>query len=80
MFNSSHQQIDIVLTKDDIHTLANIIIANPMNVNLFLPTAIEVCECLHKQVNVFLHNCVNTIWSLKGLEGSHLSILVTFIH
>jgi hypothetical protein len=29
MFNSSYQQIDILLTKDDIHTLVNIVIANP---------------------------------------------------
>jgi hypothetical protein len=29
-FNSSHWQIDIVLTKDGIRTLANIVIANPM--------------------------------------------------
>jgi len=32
----------------------------------FLPLSIEVFECLHKQVNVFLHNCANAIWSLKG--------------
>ncbi len=36
MFIFSHQQINIVLAKDGIHTLVNIIIANPMNVNLFL--------------------------------------------
>jgi len=29
---------------------------------------------------VFLHNCVNVIWSFKGLEGCPLSILVTFLH
>jgi hypothetical protein len=28
MFNSFHYRIDIVLTKDNIHTLANIVIAN----------------------------------------------------
>jgi cytochrome b561 len=28
-FNSSRQQINIVLTKDDIHTLINVVIANP---------------------------------------------------
>ncbi len=40
--------------------------------------AIEVFGCLHKHVDVFLHNYVNAIWSLKRLEGLHLSTLVTF--
>jgi hypothetical protein len=44
--------------------------------NQFLPLAIEVFGCLHKQADVFLHNCVN-IWSFKGLEGPPLPILVT---
>ncbi len=96
-FNSSSQQVDIVLTKDGICTLIDIVIANPTRTNLFpwscatqrfvafdatqakeksyhnqhptdqfLPLSIEVFECLHKQVNVFLHNCANAIWSLKG--------------
>jgi hypothetical protein len=46
----------------------------------FLLLAIEVFGCLHKQVDVFLHNCVNTMWNLKRLEGPHLFILVIFIH
>jgi hypothetical protein len=33
-FNSSHQRFDIVFTKDDIRTLANIVIVNPTQVNL----------------------------------------------
>jgi hypothetical protein len=27
---------------------------------------------------VFLHDCANAIWSLKGPKGFHLSILVIF--
>jgi hypothetical protein len=33
-FNSSHWRIDIVLTKDGIRTLINIVIANPMWIDL----------------------------------------------
>ncbi len=86
-----------MLTKDGIRTLANVVIADPMWVELFLwscatqrfaasdatqvkersyhnqhpidqffPLAIKVFGCLHKHVNVFLHNCANAIWSLKG--------------
>jgi hypothetical protein len=29
---------------------------------------------------VFLYDCANAIWSLKGLKGPHLSILITFFH
>jgi hypothetical protein len=47
--------------------------------NQFLPLAIEVFGCLHKQVDLFLHDCANAIWSLKGLESLFLSILVTFL-
>jgi hypothetical protein len=28
---------------------------------------------------MFLHECANAIWSLKGIEGPHLSSLVTFL-
>jgi hypothetical protein len=31
---------------------------------------IEVFECLHKQVDVFLFDYVNVIWSFKRLEDS----------
>jgi hypothetical protein len=34
----------------------------------------EVFWCLHKQTNVFLHNCVNAIWSLKGPKGPPLCL------
>jgi hypothetical protein len=39
---------------------------------------IEVFECLHKQVDVFLFDCVNVIWSFKRLEDSFFSVLVFF--
>jgi len=39
---------------------------------------IEVFGCLHKHANVFLHDFANAIWSLKGIEGPHISTLVTF--
>ncbi len=32
-----------------------------------------------KHVNVFLHDCANVIWSLKGTESFHLSTLVSFL-
>ncbi len=98
--NSFCQQIDIVVTKDGIHTLTNVVIINPTHVNLFFQSCtiqgfttsnatqvreksyhdqhttnqfllltIEILGCLHKQVNVFLHDCANVIWSLKGLES-----------
>jgi hypothetical protein len=110
-FNSFHQSVDIVFTKDDICTLANIVIVDPMQANLlpwsfatkgfeasnasqakernycnqhptyqFLPLAIEILGCLYKHADVFLHNCVNVIWSLKGPKGPHLYTLVTFFH
>ncbi len=53
---------------------------NQHPIDQFLFLAIEIFGCLHKQVNVFLHNYVNVIWSLKGQEGPSLSILVTFLH
>jgi hypothetical protein len=91
-FNSSHWQVNIVLTKDGISTLVNLVIAYPPWANLFpqfcetqgfatfdvvqakersyynghptkqfLPLVIEVFGCLHNHVNVFLHNCANSI-------------------
>jgi hypothetical protein len=98
-----------VFTKYGIHTLADVVIADLMQLDLFpwscatqgfvaldaaqakewsyhnqhptdqfLPLAIVVFRCLHKHVDVFLHDCANAIWSLKGTEGPHLSTLVTF--
>ncbi len=108
-FNSSRQQVDIVLTKDGICTLADVVITNPMCADLsqsciiqgfvafdaarakkrnyhnqhptnqILFLTIEVFGCLHKQADVFLHNCANVIWSQKGPEGPSLSVLVTFL-
>jgi hypothetical protein len=37
-FNSSHQQVDIVLTKDAIHTLTNIVVAYPTRTDLLPPS------------------------------------------
>jgi hypothetical protein len=42
---------------------------NQHHVDQFLPLAVEVFGCLHKQMEVFLHNCANVIWSLKGPKG-----------
>jgi len=48
-------------------------------IDQFLPLPIEVFGCLHKNVDVFLHNYANAIWSLKGPESPHLSTLVIFL-
>ncbi len=37
--------------------------------NQFLPLAIEIFDCLHKHVDVFIHDCANAIWSLKRTKG-----------
>jgi hypothetical protein len=109
-FNSSHQWINIVFTKDGIRTLIDIVIVDPTRTDLlprsyitqgfvasnvaqakeksyrnwyptdqFLPLTIEVFGYWHKHVDVFLHNCANAIWSLKGTKGLHLSTLVIFL-
>jgi hypothetical protein len=101
MFNSFLRR----LNKDGIHTLVDIVIVDPMWLDLFprsyetkgfvtfdvgqtkerrycdwhlidqfLPLVSEVFGFLHKQVDVFLHNCANVIWSLKRLEGFHLFV------
>ncbi len=44
----------------------------------FLPSTIEVFGCLHKEVDVFLHDCANAIWSFKGPKSPPLLDLVTF--
>jgi hypothetical protein len=46
----------------------------------FFPLTIEVFGCLHKHADVFLHDCANAIWSLKGPKGPHLSTFVTSFH
>ncbi len=38
-------------------------------INQFLPLIIEIFGCLHKHVDVFLHDYVNAIWNLKGIKG-----------
>jgi len=45
----------------------------------FLPLAIEIFGCLHKQIDVFLHDCVNAICSLKKSKSLPLFVLVTFL-
>jgi hypothetical protein len=45
----------------------------------FFPLVIEIFWCLHKHVDVFLHECANVIWSLKRPEGPPLFVLVTFL-
>jgi hypothetical protein len=44
-------------------------------------------SCVHVAISAdfdlchkFLHDCANAIWSLKGLESSHLSTLVTYLY
>jgi hypothetical protein len=90
------QWVDVLFTKNDICTLADIVIIDPMRTDLlprscatqgfvasdttqvkernyhnwhptdqFFPLAIKVFGCLHKHVDVFLHDCANAIWSLK---------------
>jgi hypothetical protein len=109
--NFTCRRVNIVLTKDDIHTLVDIIIVSLMwayllpwfcatqeldafnvasakersyhdwhPINQFFPLAIEVLGYLHKQANVFLHDCANAIWSLNGLNSLHLFILFIFFH
>jgi hypothetical protein len=48
--------------------------------NKFLPLAIKVFGCLHKQADMFLHDYANAIWSLKGPKGPHLFVLVIFLY
>ncbi len=47
-------------------------------IDQFLPLAIEMFGCLHKHVDVFLHDYANTIWSLKGPKGLHLFTFFNF--
>jgi len=49
-------------------------------IDQFLPLGIEVFGCLHKQVDVFLQDCANAIWSSKGPKGLFFSILVVFLY
>jgi len=101
-----------VITKDGICTLVDLVIVDPMHVDLFprfhitqefatsnaaqakkrsyhnqhpidqfFFLAIEVFGCLHKQADMFLHECANAIWSLKMLKAlPFFFVLVTFFH
>jgi hypothetical protein len=42
----------------------------------FLLIVIEIFGCLHKQVDMFLHDCANVIWSLKRQKGIHFFVLL----
>jgi hypothetical protein len=48
-------------------------------IDQILPLVIEVFGYLHKHAGVFLHDCANAIWSLKWIEGHHLSTLIIFL-
>jgi hypothetical protein len=41
----------------------------PTSMNSFLLLTIEVFRCLHKQNDVFLHECANATWSFKRPKG-----------
>jgi hypothetical protein len=75
-FNSFRQQINIVLTKDGIRNLVNVIIIDPMWTNLFWFCTTQGFVTS----DVFLHNHANVIWNLKGTKSPHLFTLVTFLH
>jgi hypothetical protein len=42
---------------------------NQHPIDQFFFLAIEVFGCLHKQADMFLHECANAIWSLKVLKA-----------
>jgi hypothetical protein len=46
--------------------------------NQFLLFTIEIFRCLHKQVDIFLYNYANAIWSFKRLKSHSLFVLITF--
>jgi hypothetical protein len=45
---------------------------------LVLPLAIQNFICLHKYVDVFLHNCANVTWGMKGIKGPPSFVLINF--
>jgi len=45
-------------------------------IDQFFLLTIEMFGCLHKQVDVSLHNCANTIWSFKCPKNLLLFVLV----
>jgi hypothetical protein len=47
-------------------------------VDQFLPLAIQIFSCLHKQVDDFLQVCTNNVWGMKDSGGPPLSILSTY--
>jgi hypothetical protein len=57
-----------------------IILKHLHHIDPFFLSTIKVFGCLHKWTDVFWYDCANAIWSLKGLEGLHLFVLVTFFY
>ncbi len=47
-------------------------------INEFLPLAIETFGCLHKHVDVFLHDYANVNWIFKKQKDLIFFVLVTF--
>jgi hypothetical protein len=47
---------------------------HPHPTDQFFLLAIGIFGYLYKQANMFLHNCVNAICSLKGLESFHFYV------
>jgi hypothetical protein len=53
---------------------------NGQSIDQFLVLVIHVFGCLLKQNDMFLHDCANVIWSLKGPKGPQfLSQLLSFV-
>jgi len=44
----------------------------------FLFFVVKVFDCLHQQLDAFLHQCAYMTWSTKGMNDCPLSILWTF--
>jgi hypothetical protein len=46
--------------------------------NMFPPLVIEVFECLSQWIDMFLHQCANMMWGVKGTKDLHLLVLCAF--
>jgi hypothetical protein len=44
----------------------------------FFPLAIEIFGCLHQQVNNFLYQCANMVWSTKDTTCPPSLVLCSF--
>jgi hypothetical protein len=79
MFNSFHWWVNILFVAFDAAKAKEQNYHNRHPTDQLLPLVVEVFGCLHKQTNVFLHNCANAIWILRGLEGPLIFVLVIFL-